>query len=116
KWPVTVPIAVTDLWADAKFRNTNLFGSAQQFEHYAGYRRPDVFETNGYYGIANIHRTYISSRMGYSWNKASTHTYLNFDRPFFSPLARWAGGLSLSHNWSTYLYHDTVRRVQRKLP
>jgi hypothetical protein len=116
KWPLTVPVLITDVSANARIRNTNLFGSSQHFEHYSGFRRPDVYETNGTYSIANIDRTYISSTIGYAWNRATTSTFLNFDRPFFSPLAKWASGLYLSHAWSRHLYNDTVAGVQRQLP
>jgi hypothetical protein len=108
KWPIIVPILITDVSGNIKFRNTNLFGTGQQFEHYVGFKRPDIFDFNGYYNIANIDQTFISSRLGYEKNAAATTVMLSFDRPFFSPLAKWAGGLGLMHSWRVFDYNDTI--------
>jgi hypothetical protein len=116
KWPVIVPIMITDVSGNARFRNTNLFGSGQQFEHYLGFRRPDVVDFNGYYSIGNLDRTFISSRLGYEWNRDVTGLSLTFDRPFYSPLAKWAGGLGFNHWWRTYTHLDTIEGISHKLP
>lgn len=116
KWPITVPVLVTDIFVDARFRNHNLFGAGQQFEQYGRLTKPNVYEFNGYYGIANIDNTYISSRLGYSTNKNETKIGLSFDRPFFSPLTSWAGGVSVSHSWKKYNYTDTIVGESKKIP
>lgn len=116
KWPITMPLLITDVFADAKFRNLNLFGVGQQFEQYGRFTRPNEYVFNGYYGIANIDNTYISSRLSYSTNKDVTNLGLSFDRPFYSPLTPWAGGVSLSHYWRTYHYTDTIAGVNKKIP
>lgn len=116
KWPITVPILVTDIFVNARFRNYNLFGAGQQFEQFGKITKPGVYELNGYYGIANIDNTYISSRLGYSIDKDETKLYLGFDRPFFSPLTTWAGGVSLSHSWKKYIYTDTIIGASKKIP
>src|ERR1035437_9876715 len=96
KWPITVPAEITDVSANARFRNDNLLGTGQQFEQYVRFRRPDLLDYNGFYNIANIDRTYISSRLSYQTDKDGTSLGLSFDRPFYSPLATWAGGASVS--------------------
>jgi hypothetical protein len=116
KWPITIPTLVTDIFVDVKFRNYNLFGVGQQFEQNGRWTRPGEFAFNGYYGIANIDNTYISSVLSYVTNKELTSVGLSFDRPFFSPLTPWAGGASVSHTWRTYQYVDSVANESRKIP
>ncbi|MBC7695494.1 MAG: hypothetical protein H7141_08630 [Burkholderiales bacterium] len=116
KWPITVPILVTDIFVNARFRNFNLFGAGQQFEQFGKITKPGIYEFNGYYGIANIDNTYISSRLGYSTDINETKIYLGFDRPFFSPLTTWAGGIAFNHSWKKYIYTDTVIGETKKIP
>lgn len=115
KWAITVPVLVTDISGNIRFRNQNLFGLGQQAEQYVGFRKPDVFEFNGYYGIDNIDNTYISSRLAYQASATSTNVGLSFDRGFFSPLAPWAGGLSVNNAWYYYGYPDPVDSSAKKM-
>lgn len=116
KWPITMPILITDVSANAKFRNQNLLGVGQQFEQYAGFKRPDRYDFNGYYGIANMDNTYISSKLSYRTEKDLTQVSLSFDRPFYSPLSTWAGGLAVGHTWRVYNYKDTIEKIDKHLP
>ena len=116
KWPITVPILITDLYTSVRFRNLNLFGIGQQFEQYGKLSKPNELEFNGYYGIANIDHTYISSNFGYFNNKDGTDVTLSFDRPFFSPLTPWAGGVTFAHSWKTYQYSDSVIKDIKLMP
>lgn len=116
KWPITVPLMITDMAANARVRNSNFFGLGQQFEHYAGYNRPGRYDINGFYNIANIDRTFISSRLAYQHTNDYTNTNLSFDRPFYSPLAKWAAGLNLGHTWRRHEYFDSTRMIDRHVP
>ncbi len=116
KWPITAPSFVSPQGGNIKFRNQNLFGIGQQFEQYVGFTRPDVFDYNGYYRIANLDNTYISSQLFYKTNVDGTNVSLAFDRPYYSPLANWAGGASVNHDWGFYSYVDTSIAVDKKLP
>jgi hypothetical protein len=109
KWSVTIPLLITDVAANAKFRNQNLFGLGQQFEQYVGYSRPNnTFDYNGYYAIDNIDNTYISGRVSYAATASSTNTGISFNRGFFSPLTPWAGGVSVFNTWSPFNYTDAL--------
>ena len=108
KWAVTAPVLITDVSGNIKFRNQNLFGIGQQFEQYVGFKRPDIMDYNGYYNIANLDNTYISANLSYRTNKDGTNLVLAFDRPFYSPLSTWAGGISLLHAQYFYNYTDTL--------
>lgn len=116
KWPIAIPITVTDISGNIKFRNQNLFGLGQQFQQYAGYSRPtNAFDYSGYYNIANIDNTFISANASYETNVDGTRAGLSFDRPFYSPLARWAGGATISKGWMYYGYFDTGEEVSKRV-
>ncbi len=111
KWPVTVPILITDISGNIRFRNQNLFGVGQQFEHYVGFKRPNVLDFNGYYNIANIDNTYISSTLAYRWDERGADVGLYFDRGFFSPLSKWAGGVGINRYLRYYDNIDTIEQT-----
>lgn len=115
KWPITIPLVITDLYTSSRFRNLNLFGVGQQFEQYGKFTKPNDYELSGYYRIANIDHTYISSTLAYSNNKTETTISIAFDKPFFSPLTSWAGGLASSHGWKTYQNKDTIANEQKEI-
>jgi len=116
KWPVTVPAEVTDVNANAQFRNSNLFGSGQQFEQNAKIFRDRSYLLRANYNISNISNTYMSSQIGYSTTQDETGVYLQLDKPFYSFLATWAGGLNLNHSWRKYEYTDTIQKAVKKMP
>lgn len=116
KWSITIPILITDVSGHARFRNQNLFGWGTQFEQYVGYKRPNVWDYNGFYNIANLDNTYISGTLGYTRDITGTTVNLGFNRGFFSPLSKWAGGINLSRSWKYYQYtrasDSVVKRVE----
>jgi hypothetical protein len=116
KWPITVPAEITDQNANAQFRNNNLFGWGQQFEQYVKVYRDQTYLVKGFYNISNIDNTYISSSLGYNTTIDETNLYLNFDKPFYSFLATWAGGINVNHAWRSFSYFDTVSQTGGKIP
>ena len=58
-------------------------------------RQVNFFNTD--YRIPNIRNTYINSSLHYSFDGYRNYNSgLKVDRPFYSPLAKWAGGVSLT--------------------
>ncbi len=83
--------------------------------YYDGTRH--ILGNTGGYGIYNIQRSYINSALFYYTDNLRTQVGINFDRPFFSPLAKWGGGLLFSKSFSTYLFIDSVQNnMELKLP
>lgn len=115
KWPITVPFVVSPGMMDARLRNQNMFGLGQQFEQRVNLRTPDAYDLSGFYNISNIDNTYISSRLSYQTNKTGTQVGVSFDRPFYSPLTKYAGGLSLNryHQFTNYI--DTLDRIEKRM-
>ena len=66
----------------------------------SNFRRNDVSGYNSFitnYSIPNIRNTYINSTLYYAFDNNGYFTKsLDVDRPFFSPVAKWAAGISLA--------------------
>lgn len=52
------------------------------------------------HAVYNITGTYISSLLEYSKNELTERVALRFDRPFYSPLTRWAGAFGIARSWN----------------
>ncbi len=85
----------------------NFLGLGHQFQNI--YSRNSNEKTNSYitnYVIPNIRNTYISTTLNY--NILGNQRYnrsLSVDRPFFSPFAKWAGGIFLTQHF----HQDSLR-------
>ena len=122
---VDVFVATSDLWSivadgglsskriNLKLSDKNLAGLGHTFsysftENYQ--KRNYAFST--YYLVPNIRNTYISTRLAYSIDENKNYVKgINIERPFFSPVARWAGGILVSQSklpGSIYI-NDTAR-------
>jgi hypothetical protein len=109
RWTLDAPASGSFTGGHVTLRDRNLAGSGQVFEQYVGYTIPtNVYDLRGRYTIANIKRSFVSTDLYYSTTPEATQTGVSFDRPFFSPLALWAGGLSGSKTWGTYKYTDST--------
>ncbi len=122
---VDIFVRVSDLWSiipDGSISNThatfkladkNLAGLGHTFSnsYTQNYINGDnAFST--YYYIPNIKNTYISTRLDYKIDENKNyHESLNLERPFFSPLALWAGGVLISQQKQpAWIYkNDTTR-------
>lgn len=115
KWPITAPSYVATTDAHITFINRNLFGIGQRFEQYVGFKTPNILDYSGLYSITNIDNTYISALLSYKTGIDGTSVRLAFDRSYYSPLAKWAGGASINHNWGYYSYTDTTNATTKKI-
>jgi hypothetical protein len=79
----------------------NVFGTGHEFKN--DFRRNYIESLNSYdvnYSIPNINNTYISSTLHYATDGYKNYNRsLSVDRPFFSPFAKWAAGMSLSSQY-----------------
>jgi hypothetical protein len=122
---VDVYVRVSDLWSiipdgalssdnlTFKLTDKNLAGlghtlSGSYWQNYLNGK--NAF--SAYYFVPNIKNTYISTRLDYVLDENNNYIKsLKVERPFFSPVARWAGGVSVSQQKLTGWIHknDTVR-------
>jgi hypothetical protein len=79
----------------------NLLGLGQQLELRTTMGTRDLVEAiEGRHQVYNIKGTYISSLLEYTKDEFNDRIGLHFNRPFFSPLTRWAGAAGLTRSWT----------------
>jgi hypothetical protein len=119
---VDIRIRVLDKWsfipeADAStarltlgFTENNFAGFGHGFQNAYTWNRSNgrnAYTTN--YSIPNIRNSYISTALHYNIDEHSNFgEALTVDRPFFSPLARWAAGLILARQFQKDSFPDPV--------
>jgi len=83
-----------------QLRESNFLGLAHRLEQEIAYNPDSLlpFSTVTNYIVPTIGRTYINA-LAYYYNRQGDESYgLVLNRPFYSPLAHWAGGLSVYHD------------------
>lgn len=116
KWSLTAPVVLTDIDGNVRLREQNIIGLGHQFEQYVGFNRKEIETYSGYYNIANIDHTFISGRVYYEVNKTATIAGIAFDRPFYSPLAKWAGGITITRSWKFSELTDSTDNLTKRIP
>jgi hypothetical protein len=109
---VDVIVRVLDRWsldvgADGDLRSgnvrateRNLLGLGQELEQRASLHFNERFVSlRGHHRIYNIGRSYVSSFASYEMGPVRDHVGVSVNRYFYSPLARWAGGVSANKSW-----------------
>ncbi len=111
---VDVIIRVLDAWSLApnfsssttrsnfELSERNFIGSGHEFSN--SFTKSLISDQNGYstnYAVPTIFNTFISASLGYNIDLDANYSkYINIDRPFFSPYARWGAGINLGQNLS----------------
>ena len=108
-WSITPSGSGSASNLEINLTDKNLLGLGHEFQNdFNWYQTKGVLSYNTNYFIPNFRNTYITSTLHYG-----TDQYGNFvksvavDRPFFSPLAKWAGGASVS----TQFNKDSVKDI-----
>lgn len=116
---VDIFIRVLDVWSlipggststsgtTVSLTDRNFIGLGHEFQN--SYSRKYDEKTNAFisnYSIPSIRSTYISTRLHYGIDKYGNYSkMLGFERPFFSPLAKWAAGVNISQKFR----NDSIR-------
>ncbi|MBK9177238.1 MAG: hypothetical protein IPM46_13075 [Flavobacteriales bacterium] len=113
KWSIDISAEGDLSSASITARERNLFGLGQQLQqsivYGPGFLEPEL---SGKHVVYNIEGTYITSELRYSTSSTTDRLSLGFDRPFFSPLTRWAGGISGGKTWiATPVMDSTGERI-----
>jgi hypothetical protein len=109
RWSLDAPLSGGTTGGHVTLRDRNIAGTGQVYEQYIGYTIPDeYYDFRGRYIISNIKGTFIGSDVFYGTTRDATQTGFSFNRPFFSPIAMWAGGVAASKTWGKYTYKDSV--------
>jgi hypothetical protein len=98
-WTITPDLSWTDHFISTGLGDINLFGFGNELTTQQHWYHSDVH--NGFnfrYLIPNLGNTFIKADLKYGYDDFKTFTRsLKFDRSFFSPLTKWAGGASIAH-------------------
>jgi len=114
-------IRVIDKWSiipagsisASKFRvdinDNNILGFGHEFQNtYARNLTNGINSFNTNYSIPNFRNTYINAKLNYGVDGYGNHIRsLAIDRPFFSPLAKWAAGVS----FTTQFKKDSLKDI-----
>lgn len=105
------------------FNEQNFLGMGHDLENsYTWHHATSDFAFNFHYFIPNIRNTFINSTINYGTNEfGNSLKSFAIDRPFFSPFAKWAGGVNFTEQFlynykytldSVSLQHDVDFRTQ----
>ncbi|MDZ7606464.1 MAG: hypothetical protein U5K79_12955 [Cyclobacteriaceae bacterium] len=116
---VDIFIRVLDVWSlipggststtgtTLKLIERNFIGLGHEFQNI--YTRKYEEGTNAFssnYSIPSIKNTYISARLHFGIDRYGNYSkMLGFERPFYSPLAKWAAGI----NFTQQFRNDSIR-------
>jgi len=82
----------------------NFLGLGTSVRQEVGYSFSDkAMFVRGKYGLFNIRKSFLSTNLVYQFTRDISTFGIQLDRPFYSPLTRWAGGLSAVRT-ATYFY------------
>lgn len=109
---VDVQVIVRDLWSidgsaavstnsnSMEFSEKNFFGLGHQIRNDIsfGLQSPSDFTSAGSYLVPNIERSFVAGTLYYHTSDYDKGVGISFDRGFFSPLTKWAGGINLNTN------------------
>ena len=112
KWSIIPVGSVSGAGYNVGLTDKNFLGNGHEFRNY--FRRNintgiSYFSTN--YFIPNIRNTYVQAILHYEVDGYKYfNRYLAVDRPFFSPVAKWAAGISLASRFKkdSLEYADTA--------
>jgi hypothetical protein len=97
-WTIVPTGSISSSSIKAKITDNNFFGTGHEFQN--AFTINKTTKTNAYIGdyfIPNILNTYISTRLHLGFdNHSNFQKSLAIDRPFYSPLTKWAAGASFS--------------------
>lgn len=116
-WSIIADGGLTSSHVNVKLADRNLAGLGHTFscsltENYANGGNALTM----YYLVPNIKNTFVSTRLSYSMDEDNNYVKgVNFDRPFFSPLARWAGGVLMTQTKQPgWVYKNDTTRLYLK--
>lgn len=126
---VDVMVVVQDRWTtlvgskfdlnspDINITEKNILGFGHQYTQGVAWNSTDQYVTTyGRYSIFNIQKTFISAALFYSTTKDNKQFGVSFDRPFYSPLAKWAGGISVIKTYTVFQQTDIETGLINKYP
>ena len=107
-WSLLPRVEVSDTKANFQLNERNFFGSGHTFN--SRYQKRYTDGKNAYnleYVVPNIKNTFIKTTLNYFNDLDDNHgKSINIERPFYSPFAKWAGGVYLTQQFRTDTLSD----------
>lgn len=109
-WSLVPDFATSGTMSTFKLTEKNFLGTGHEFAN--TYRKSlnsskDAFSSS--YTIPNIMNTYIRTTLSYQLDVDRNYSkVLNIERPFYSPYARWAGGLYFDQQFRKEIKVDSL--------
>ena len=101
RWSIDAKVNISKSKTSIQLSDKNILGLGHEF-------KPEftLNNTNGSYAynmnyyIPNINNSFINATLNYSVDEFNnSNKMVSIDRPFFSPLAKWAAGLNFTHQF-----------------
>lgn len=115
KWNIDIPVSGNINGGHLTVRNRNILGLGQRYEQFIAYDVNGNYEFTGRNIVGNIGHSFISSDVFYTTTNYHTQVGFGLNRPFYSALSKWAGGVSARKTTGTYQYLDTLEKVNKQL-
>lgn len=116
KWSIIPNGIVSTVRTTVGLTENNFIGFGHRFQNEYTWNYTNgkqAFITN--YSVPNIRNSYISALLHYTVDEDNNfNKSLTIDRPFYSPLARWAAGLIISQQFQIDTFGDTVSGRERQ--
>lgn len=100
-WSLLPRFSISSSKVGVGFNDRNILGTGQQLD----YRFRNNFDDghNGHdaiYTVPNIMNTFINTKLRYFIDFDNNYSKsINIERPFYSPLTKWAGGVNIEQNF-----------------
>jgi hypothetical protein len=98
KWSIIPGVSLSDSRLNLNIRENNFIGLGHEFQNgFTWNHEKAAFAYNSNYYIPNIRNTYINSTLNFNIDEfGNSKRSFAIDRPFFSPFAKWAAGVSFA--------------------
>ncbi|MBK6283624.1 MAG: hypothetical protein IPF54_14115 [Draconibacterium sp.] len=98
KWSIIPGGSFSNSRLNLKIRENNFIGLGHEFKNtFTWNHEKGVFAYNTNYYIPNIRNTFINSTLNFNIDEfGNSARSFAIDRPFFSPFAKWAAGVSFA--------------------
>jgi hypothetical protein len=100
-WSTIPKFEVSNSRISVGLNENNFFGTGQQFDYRFTNRFSDGKNANNLaYTIPNIKNTFIKTKLKYQTDLDNNYNKsIDIERPFYSPLTKWAGGIFLDQQF-----------------
>ena len=116
KWSLNAWGGASPADANLTLREKNFLGTGQLFEQSVFANISGDYRTTQRYFNSNISKTFVSCSAFHTETNIFKQAGISFDRPFYSAIAKWAGGIALTQTWTGYETVYDPERLNRKVP